>query len=1378
MYPVSEAYKAAIAQETRNVRIAGTITLADDSVIEVTDAVIAQGSLYFTEQCVSGEDIEVGNVYASEMGLTLTAPTEIWTDFAYLSATQVLAEVLESPYSLNGARIAPQFGIDVGEGQYEYVPLGYYYVTEINRKTNSIGLKALDGMILFDVDLTDVLTSGTPHAIISSCCTKVGVTLAASQEDIESMANGTVELTLPAASKVSTCRDLMMWICQALGAFARMNRLGQLEIVPVTLGTSVKTVAKAGRFSTDVSDFAVKITKVTMRVGETDYAQGTDGMTMTLEENPLLSGKEASEINTILSNLLSQITQAEYTPYNVFFAGDPALQAGDWITLPDTGVISGGDVVSLITHSTWRYRGGHIIRAAGKGSLLRGVQPQQAKTVASVIAIARDAQEVAQAANQSTQLIKDAIEGYVLIRKAPNETNEILIMDNPDPEQAVKIWRWNMGGLGYSDNCTGLDNPLREYTVAMTMDGAINADFLKVGSILTNLITIRGNTNFYWAGDYLYIVNPADGNEQIRLSKEGIRFTKDGGQTWRTALTFDGLNIYGDSETGYAKYREDGVKVYNASGDLMGHLGWYETLGEQTANFTRDSIAYKQDGSQVSTNQPRYEYAPLPAPVWQDLFDTDQLSQYTSGGDSPATWAVSDGVLTGTGGTQATLIKNDLLLQDCEIVVNSDQADDGGIVARYQDNNNYYLLALRDDKVISVTDTTFAGGGVGLRNHSATAFRALDFTVYYVQQGVMSEEANANLVKTNAGADPLFNSSTGWAFFGSGASIADGVLTLQSPDGTTVSGCQCTLTNLAQNTKHSFLIRARYKDASGTADTLVLDLHASDYDNAEQELDISSSQLTTAFQNFKKDGFDSQSVPSSVDLRIFTFSTRPIEVEFVQLEQKAFATSIMDGSRAAEVLTAPTAGVFQKGNWTVKLRYTPQIPTNVNNFVKTLWECYIDANNFYLLGLGWGGAVIGLVKSNGNEYKIETGSALQQGNSYLISFSSNGSVLRLCCNGSQLGSDLSYVEPVGTLPATMRVGCAQSGWAGAKQANGIISDFAVMSKAQILSEHQAEYNSGLPLVVDEYTTYLMSCDGHLKPTVRRFGLWSKNGEVTLVAPPVEGGIRIYDDQGNLRTHMGQYAAGKYGLKVTNGEIYATSIKSGTPEATKQYIQIDPGGILRGVGLTGTVIEISTDGDQGSISLYDAGTERARILLNGASTRELWLWGKNGSGISLDSDTDESITMGPYGGVEDKRGNRFDAGSGTNTFYGGLTVASGTKNCAQKTENFGVRLLSVRESPEVRFIDEGKAQLVNGECVVELDPIFLECIEPNSDLTPWLIHITPYADVGLYVAEIGDSWFMVKERNVGTSNTVFVWLLSAVRKGYSGLRIPEVFDVEF
>ena len=73
-----------------------------------------------------------------------------------------------------------------------------------------------------------------------------------------------------------------------------------------------------------------------------------------------------------------------------------------------------------------------------------------------------------QAVANATALITSAMGGYVV------KTNEeLLIMDTPDIATAEKVWRWNINGLGYSS--TGYEGP---YTLAMTMDGHIIADFI------------------------------------------------------------------------------------------------------------------------------------------------------------------------------------------------------------------------------------------------------------------------------------------------------------------------------------------------------------------------------------------------------------------------------------------------------------------------------------------------------------------------------------------------------------------------------------------------------------------------------------------------------------------------------------------------------------------------------------------------------------------------------------------------------------------------------------------------------------------------------------------------------------------------------------
>ena len=90
-----------------------------------------------------------------------------------------------------------------------------------------------------------------------------------------------------------------------------------------------------------------------------------------------------------------------------------------------------------------------------------------------------------------------------------------------------------------------------------------------------------------------------------------------------------------------------------------------------------------------------------------------------------------------------------------------------------------------------------------------------------------------------------------------------------------------------------------------------------------------------------------------------------------------------------------------------------------------------------------------------------------------------------------------------------------------------------------------------------------------------------------------------------------------------------------------------------------------------------------------------------------------------------------------------------------------------EAPDVRFSDEGLAQLHDGMARITLDPIFLETIEGE-----YVVHITPYGNASLYVAKMGKNYFVVKTRD-GDPNVAFAWRLSATRKGYAGVRLEEV-----
>ena len=89
------------------------------------------------------------------------------------------------------------------------------------------------------------------------------------------------------------------------------------------------------------------------------------------------------------------------------------------------------------------------------------------------------------AIGKATGLITGQSGGYVVIHTSEEngQPYELLILDAPSIDEAVNVWRWNVGGLGFSRN--GYNGP---YETAITADGQIVADFITSGSLVANII--------------------------------------------------------------------------------------------------------------------------------------------------------------------------------------------------------------------------------------------------------------------------------------------------------------------------------------------------------------------------------------------------------------------------------------------------------------------------------------------------------------------------------------------------------------------------------------------------------------------------------------------------------------------------------------------------------------------------------------------------------------------------------------------------------------------------------------------------------------------------------------------------------------------------
>ena len=94
--------------------------------------------------------------------------------------------------------------------------------------------------------------------------------------------------------------------------------------------------------------------------------------------------------------------------------------------------------------------------------------------------------DMGKAIEHATELITGNLGGYVVLHDANSdgEPDELLIMNTDNINTATKVWRFGLGGLGFSPN--GYAGPYD--VLALTMDGEIVADAITTGTLNANLI--------------------------------------------------------------------------------------------------------------------------------------------------------------------------------------------------------------------------------------------------------------------------------------------------------------------------------------------------------------------------------------------------------------------------------------------------------------------------------------------------------------------------------------------------------------------------------------------------------------------------------------------------------------------------------------------------------------------------------------------------------------------------------------------------------------------------------------------------------------------------------------------------------------------------
>ena len=347
MYSVSDAFLRAVRSNTRKYFWTGTIVTKGGMTYEFGAKEIVKGSGYISRQCCGSTEIELGTVYAAEMGITLLSDID--------------------RYTLEDALVTLVFHLVLADGSVEDVPMGVFEVSKANRLAKCLELKAYD--------------------FIALCCKRCKVELANKRAEIDAMPNGGVTLFVYTENDIETCRDVLFYVAQVLGGFFIINREGKLELRKYGKDPVMK-VEQRHRFSSSFSDFITRYTAVSSTNKQTQIAEyyaldPDNGLTMNLGVNPLLQFGLEETREMLCRNILADLSVIRYVPFDSDTIGNPALDPGDVLTF------SGGQAdegqITCITSIRQKIGGKQSLKCVGKNPRLAQAKSRNDKNISGLL---------------------------------------------------------------------------------------------------------------------------------------------------------------------------------------------------------------------------------------------------------------------------------------------------------------------------------------------------------------------------------------------------------------------------------------------------------------------------------------------------------------------------------------------------------------------------------------------------------------------------------------------------------------------------------------------------------------------------------------------------------------------------------------------------------------------------------------------------------------------------------------------------------------------------------------------------------------------------------------------------------------------------------
>lgn len=637
MINVTSAFSRALNNDNRDYREVIEITLRNGVTMTLTDQHIWGGTFKIDDAVSSDNELQLGSAIVNRFDFAIN---NLYDDF--------------SQYDFYGAKVVVKVAL-LTDVALETIKKGTYVVAEDPVYNGDlIKVTCYDYMYFFDVSYSSSMTSypATADTIIRNACTDLGITLATN-----TFPNRLLTVEAPPDKDTTTYREVVAYVAQMCGCYARCNRNGELELKwfdrselesvmdnmldggvfddsnPYATGDTADggtfnpwntgTVFDAGGFSWstschyisslyshDISVEDVVITGVRILVktesnGATDsiktYSQGTSNYVIEIKDNPFIT---ETNVNTILGILAQQLIGLTYRRANITHGSDPSIEAGDIAILWDR---KQNVYPILITHTTFAVGSPQATVSAAQTPVRNGTSRFNVETKNYVefrkrIQNERTAREAAEA--QLAQNIANATGMYVT--------------QQTDQTGATITYLHNKSNLAESD----VRIMFSSVGITVTPDGGSHWYGLQVdGQLIASILTATG-INADWIDAGTLVIRDGQGNVTFSADTQtGVvrivadQFSLSNGDTLQSVSSAAVASANSYTNTQLSNYRSEMADIIDGLQDQIdGQLEtWYydyePTLNNIPASdWTTEALKQAHEGDVFYWKSTGYSY--------------------------------------------------------------------------------------------------------------------------------------------------------------------------------------------------------------------------------------------------------------------------------------------------------------------------------------------------------------------------------------------------------------------------------------------------------------------------------------------------------------------------------------------------------------------------------------------------------------------------------------------------------------------------------------------------------------------------------------------------------------------------------------------------